>query len=367
MLRWILIAVVLIGLTAVATFLVQSGPSPTITENQAVNEARGPQPRAEVVGDVIFDFGDMSQESKSTHSWEVKNVGDATLELWQEGQTTCACTVSSLPKDGHVKVEPGSSFKIALDWQTKQFKNDFSQGATIGTSDPRLPTFKISVKGKVYPPVLIVPPEMIVLNGISNEETNRKRLFLFSKDRPQTKITNLSTSRPKLIVATQEPLTEADQTRLDSKTGARINIEIKPGMPLGQFQDELIIETDHPLQPLIKMTIAGKTTGPISVMPERLRLTSVNGTQGAQQDITLWVRGAKETKFEIEKKPERLKIEITPSDPATQTGRYKLRATVPPGTPPGVIDGDIVIKTDHPRAGELKIPVTILISNAVSG
>ena len=40
---------------------------------------------------------------------------------------------------------------------------------------------------------------------------------------------------------------------------------------------------------------------------------------------------------------------------------------MPPGTPAGEIDGDIVLKTDHPKASELKIPVIILISNAIPG
>jgi hypothetical protein len=36
---------------------------------------------------------------------------------------------------------------------------------------------------------------------------------------------------------------------------------------------------------------------------------------------------------------------------------------VAPGTSAGPVDGDIILKSDHPRAGEMKIPVSVLISN----
>ena len=243
---------------------------------------------------------------------------------------------------------------------------DYSQGATIGTNDPSRPSFSLTVKGKVYPPVVIFPPEMITLNGISNEEVTRTRIAVFSMDRPDMKIKKVSTSRPALIVATQEPLSESDRVQLKvPKGGYRVDVEVKPGMPLGTFQDELVIETDHPLRPVVKVTIAGKTTGPISVLPERLRMTNVTSSQGATQNLTLVVRSGKPTKFEVTHKPAKVDIKITPDE--KQKGRYRLTATVPAGTSAGHIEDVIVIKTDHPKASEVKIPVIILISNTDAG
>ena len=54
---------------------------------------------------------------------------------------------------------------------------------------------------------------------------------------------------------------------LKTQGGNRVNIAIKPGMPLGTFREELIIETDHPDQPKITLTLVGSASGPISVMP----------------------------------------------------------------------------------------------------
>ena len=41
-----------------------------------------------------------------------------------------------------------------------------------------------------------------------------------------------------------------------------------------------------------------------------------------------------------------------------------MTVTIPPRTPPGVIAGPIVLKTDHPLAGEVKIPVHVVVLGA---
>jgi hypothetical protein len=133
-------------------------------------------------------------------------------------------------------------------------------------------------------------------------------------------------------------------------------------MPLGRFLEELVIETDHPGKSEIKLTITGNTTGSITVFPDRLSMSSVSSSKGATRDMTLLVREGRPTKFEVAHHPEKLDVKITPDDTPIQKGRYKLTVTVARGTSAGRVIGDIILKTDHPRAGEMKIPVTVLIS-----
>ena len=44
-----------------------------------------------------------------------------------------------------------------------------------------------------------------------------------------------------------------------------------------------------------------------------------------------------------------------------------MTVTVPPGTPGGLVDDRIVLKTDHPQAGEIKIPVSIYVTRSGPG
>ena len=94
--------------------------------------------------------------------------------------STCSCTIAKLTtKEGQEKkkvvVKPKDSTKIDLQWQTKMFHDEYSKGATIGTNDPSRRSITLNVKGKVYPPVIVFPNEMITFNGVSNEEPHKAK------------------------------------------------------------------------------------------------------------------------------------------------------------------------------------------------
>jgi Protein of unknown function (DUF1573) len=369
MLRWIVLAVVVVALTGLATFLSVNAPADYAKVAPAPIVTKGPHPIVEVVEPLIHEFGTMAQLTTGTHTWEFKNQGDADLELWFES-STCSCTVAKL-KNGDEKktlvVKPKDSTTIDLEWQTKTFHDEYSKGATIGTNDPNRPAVSISVHGKVHPPIMMLPGESITFNTIANDELHYAKIAIFSKDHPDFKITKLLTSRPEFLVAKPEPLTEDQAKQINVKAGYQIVLELKAGMPIGRFQDELLIETNHPLKSEVKATITGNVTGPISVIPERLRMPSVSGREGATREMTIQVRGGKPTKFTVASHPEKVQVDIKPDDTPTQKGRYKLTVTVPKGTAPGPVESEIILKTDHPAAAEIKIPVTILIGNSETG
>ncbi len=86
--------------------------------------------------------------------------------------------------------------------------------------------------------------------------------------------------------------------------------------------------------------------------------------KATSRDLTLMVRGGKETHFQVVSKPEHVDVDVLPDDRPGMKGRYRLAVKVPPGTAAGPIEGEIVLKTDHPLVGELKIPVDILVSRS---
>jgi len=368
--RWITLSVTVVALTAVATFLVQYVPDSSNEPSYSVenNVSTGPLPKAEIDQDPSYTFGNMSQKSKGTHSWKITNKGEGNLEVWLDGKTSCSCTIASLAEGKKELVKPGESKDIELEWNTKTFKNEYKQTATIGTNDPARPSFTLAVKGKVSEPVIVVPDQMIAFGAISNEEPHKLMRAVFSADRPETKITNVTTSRPALMVAKVEPMTPEECKQLQVKAAYKIEVEVKPGMPLGQFHDELVIKTDHPQMAELKVSIAGSTHGPIVIVPNNVRLSNVTSKAGASKEIMLLVRGDQKTTFEVAYKPKNIEVEIAPitDDPAMK-GKYRVTVIVPPGATPGLINDQIILKTDHPKASELKIPVNIYVSNSVSG
>ena len=89
----------------------------------------------------------MPQLTTGKHAWEVKNLGDADLELWLES-STCSCTIAKLKSvDGEEKqkivVQPQQSTSIDLEWETRTFHDEYNKGAVIGTNDPAHPTISL--------------------------------------------------------------------------------------------------------------------------------------------------------------------------------------------------------------------------------
>jgi len=359
MLRWVILAVAVVALAAIATVAVQFVPSSEQGWNLPVASAdTGPSPKAEVDHELTYEFGEMPQQATGRRTWTITNAGDADLKLWK-GSSTCMCTIAKLKEGDTMVLKPGESTEIELEWKTNDVQGDFHKGANIETNDPDRPTIALNVHGTVNPPVIIIPGETIDLHNVSVDEPQSSFIALYSPDRPETQITEVKTSKPDFLKTEVVPMSEDELERAKMKTGWKINIQVEPGYPIGHLREEIVIKTDHPLRPEIRISAVGTVIGPISVVPERIRMVNVKSREGASIDVALLVRGGNEAKIEVAEKPEKLNAAIE-SDGETQ-GRYKLKVNVPEGTPAGFIDGDIVLKTDQPNAGELRVPVSILV------
>jgi hypothetical protein len=318
-----------------------------------------------VDGELTHHFDKMAQETAGEKVWTITNEGQGDLVL-RKGTSTCSCTIANLKEGESAVLKPKESTEIRLSWKTKEFNGKFSQSSSILTNDPEHPQLDFKVEGTVQPAILLFPPTSTVnyLTIANTEEDNRRQIALASPDKPNFKITKLTTSKPDLIQAEQTPLTESECKELKVEAGYRVTINAKAGLPLGAFREEVVIETDHPQKPEVKLTVTGRMEGPISVSPQSLLMHHVKSGSGGRGVIRFFVRGLKSTSFEVERKPENLKVEIAPSDKPPKEGRYQMIVTVPPGTPPGLIQDQIILKTNHPKAGEVRIPVDVRVGSA---
>jgi hypothetical protein len=367
MLRWVMLSVVVVVLAATATLVVQYGTGSNPDWSLPAGSTReGPQPRVEVEGPLTHEFGAMSTQKVATHKWTVKNLGEGDLEIFLAG-SDCQCTVAKLQQEGSKEtVKPGGSTRIEVEWKTKDAVGEFAKNVSIGTNDANRPEFKLNVHGTVQNPVVVLPPPhegVISLGNIANDEPTKASFAVFSPDRERLKLTKVSTSRPELIVPNVTPLSPKESEQLKTKGGYRLNLDIKPGMPLGVVREELIIETDHPDQPKLQYTLVGSAAGPISFMPSILRIVAVNSKDVVSGKVTLLVRAGRPTSFTVARKSKMIEVAIASNDTPTLKGRYLMTVTVQPGTPSGVIDDEIILQTDHPKAKEVRIPVNIVVGS----
>jgi hypothetical protein len=366
--RWVILTALVVALSAAATVAVQLLPETGVTGSAAAfpvaPKVVGPKPKAVVEGERTFAFGTLPQHVTGKHSWVVRNEGEGTLEMWMIS-STCSCTLAKFKNGEKAVVKPGESTEITLEYETRTNNGDYEKGAEIGTNDPALPQFPLHVRGKVYPAIQTYPPlpdNVLNMLSISNDvDDHPYHIAVFSKDRPETQILKAASS--KHVAVKWEPMSAEDLKAIDNAGGTKLTVDVKSSLPLGFFREEVVLTTDHPKQPELKLTVTGKMEGPINFIPGRIRISSppVNGKLGGRGELIITVRESRETKFEVVKAPKRLTAEVVPID--EKKGRYRLVVTVPPGTPAADIEDEVEIRTDHPKAERVFVPVSILITD----
>jgi hypothetical protein len=373
MMRWIVLVVLLVGLSAAGTVAVQLWHSGDSDQPEVphipVALARGPRPRAVLDGNPVYEFGTLPQRTTGKHTWTVHNTGEADLELTMLS-STCSCTLAKFKNGSKAIVPPGKSDTIDLEFETRENNGEYLKGAEIGTNDPALESFSLRVKGMVYPAVITYPPEAVVNFGqITNEsDDNLARIAVYSLDRPETKVVKITSANPNItgevLELTPEELKTLPNQGQNVKRAMKVNLKVKAGMPLGLFREEAVIVTDHPKQPEVRVSLNGRMNGPIKAMPSNVMMHDVYTKAGAAGEIRVLVANRRPTKFKVVKKPEALDVEIVPSDADKQPGNYRLIVKVPPATSPQRFEGEIVLETDHPKAAEVIIPVSVWVLNA---
>jgi Protein of unknown function (DUF1573) len=376
---WIILAALAVGLTAAVTvaiplFTPDSSSSEPGFPAPVAGKGDGPVPVVEVDGDLTHKFGVMAQDTDAKHSWVFKNSGAGPLEL-RNIRTDCSCTVIQLGKAEtpsekrplSLSVPPGGTETIDVEWKTNKVDGPYRKTATIGTNDPSHPEINLLVEGTVRPAIILVPGEGAVnFQTVSNDESYKRLVGIYSGDLPDTKLTGVVSSNPAMIGVESRPMTADEAKQSKAEKGFILEVTLKMVPHLGSFAEEILIQTDHPLKKEVRIPVLGRLTGPITLTPDRVVLRDVTSSNGGGLDLTMWVRGRTSAQFAVEKKPESLDVafEPIPQPAASKGSKYKMTIKVIPGTPSGKILGEIVLKTDHPQATEVKVPVDILVQGA---
>jgi hypothetical protein len=368
MIRWLVFSIAVVAIAAFATvgatYFVPDTPETHVVAPQQ-GKPTGPTGAVEVAGGkTTFDFGIMSQLTEGKHEWTIVNKGSGAVKLSNGGET-CSCTNGSIPKGQPVTLEPGQTFNMVVTWNTKTW-DKFHQVATVLVSnDPATPKLEFVIDGVPKPPILAAPAaeSRIDFQTVGNDKPHSNMIGIASFDRPDTKVTGVK-ANPDLFASEVRPMTEEECKSLKVEKGNKVILTLKTGAPLGPFHEELIVQTDHPKKPEVRYVVAGKVEGPIRFSPDRVRLF-IPAKDGGHESLTLWVQGQKETKFTVEKKPEHLDVQIAPLASVGDATQYRFTVTVPPGQPAGThYDDTIILKTDHPKATEVKIPVAVTVLRA---
>jgi hypothetical protein len=320
-------------------------PVAPVTTSAAISEdrigpkvsAQGPHPKIEAP-ETEFNFGILSVGDKGSHTFTVKNVGEAPLELLaRKEDTTCQCTFGELSKDG--KIAPGESVEVTLNWEVKVMVEEFRHSATIRSNDPDKRKLELVVTGKVDEPVRLEPSLVWELGQLSGTDPTKMTGAIVSKVLAFD-IIKATPSTP-LVTATWEPIPEEELKVRQALSGYNLTVAVSPDAPVGPFVESVELELSNEKKPSATVKLEGKRPGPIEFFGpfyrselNALLMGEFPAANGKETTVFIMSRDF-DGELELTKVDQRhnsLKVEFL-KDPKSKADRprYLLKVQVPPG------------------------------------
>jgi hypothetical protein len=349
-----------------------------------MTDASGGTPKAVVEGEKEHNFGVMERNVKGEHVFKVSNQGTAPLSI-KVGHTTCKCTVAKLANE---TLAPGESTEVRLEWEAKSYVEDFRQSAEVETNDPANRVIRLAIAGNIIQSIRPIPEELTLSAISANEDSVAEtKIYAFTAKPLEIKQASLvNADYADHFAVTATPLSDKEVAEVaNAKSGFRISLNVKSGLPVGPLNQTIRVETNVPTAEVVEIPVHLTVASDISVInasPEAsfvseknlLRLGKLQSEKGANAQLYLLVKG-----------PHRndIKLTIASIEPATviqatlgeatplRNGavlRYPLKLTIPPGqSPVSRIGGEqgelgkIILHTTHPIAKEVRLYVQFAI------
>lgn len=333
----------------------------------------GPHPKVEV-SEREYNFGAMVLGSKGKHTFVLKNVGQAPLEVVaREEDTSCQCTLGKLSDDG--AIPPGGTVDVELQWEIKSPNPEFRHYAIIRTNDPAERKVELVIRGRVEHPYLLSPNDVWDLGTISDEEPTIVRGTIVSPIHDAFKIDRVESQNEQASL-TWEPLSEERLKELKAKSGYDLIVSVRPELPVGSVSMSMGLHLDPPLTEAkdpLRLSLHGIHPGPIEVLGQgwaaksnAVLMGEFSASEGKTQKLSLFVRDMPEDLKLLEVKPatDTVKVRLDKDAPINDhVTRYFLTIEVPPGAAVNrkrTQAEKLELHFNHPKAQQMDILVDYL-------
>ncbi len=341
----------------------------------------GPWPKA-VLPETEFLFDVMAVGSEQTHKFIVKNEGEAPLKLKIKG-TSCTCTVGELAKD---EIPAGEEAVVELQWRPHAAEPEFHKTAEVWTNDPQNAVMTFAVKGRVEQMLAIQPEGGWVLENLERNKPETLTAEIRSGILEKFSLTSIETS-DKSVTVIEEPLTEEELKTTNAKSGYRLKVTLEPSeLKVGKIEESVTVKTDVEGAETITFPLEGQFLGSITGLPYRpegvkprpgmtwarevlqTSLGDVPSAEGGEGWYKLVVGDMPEGQAlevtGVESSLESVTATVTPLPAPPQSTRQFFLVTfqVKPGVKPGTYQqkdsAQVILKTNHPYAPEIKFYVS---------
>lgn len=332
-------------LPAILTLLAAAASAyPAAAESTAAPTA--PAPKA-VVAAPEWDAGKVIKGDTLRHSFEVKNEGNAPLEIL-EVAPSCGCTVADYDK----VIAPGATGKINVTVDTATFDGPTAKAIIVLTNDAANPRIRLQVAAETRPHIRARPGYARYIYVLGEVEGTIHQTVFAADGMADFQVTKVESPYPYLEVSFREATPEERDPKGEGRQW-RVSSTLLGNAPVGPLTDYIRVHTNHPNQRVVTIPVSGFVRPVFAITPPEGDI----GTRTlAEPYRTSFVVQNFATEAIQLGKPESTVPGITAElQPVTEGRRYNLVVTVSPTVAKGPLAGSIRIPTESPKKPMIEV------------
>lgn len=357
-----IMVMMLAAVMSVAT--IASAQTGKVSEAKATSEAKAP--RLTIV-EPIKDFGTVAKGDKLDWSFEIKNTGNADLEIIA-AKPGCGCTVAEFDK----LIKPGASGKVTAHVDTTSFAGPIAKTVTLETSDPSTPSAQLTINAMVKPYVDAFPAGFVRYNMLQGD-AETQFVTLYSEEETPFSITKVETPGDWVKVSYAKIDDPAQMAPNVGRAGqAQYKLAITAGGPdakIGPLADKIHIVTNSSHQPDYFITVTGVIRPRFRVEPTGINFGEVAPSDpAATRSIILRSNNLKAPESFSVTKAETTIPGVTASvKPTANRGEYEVTLQVANTAKAGDVEGNVKIYTNDSVTPVVTLPVRGTVKSAHAG
>ena len=206
--------------------------------------------------DMLIDLGDVHQGPEVSATFPVKNNGTTPFRI-RTVERSCRC--QSVTFDAEKEIKPGEVAEIGVSVNTREVAGRMTQSLTVyttstaGTTEP----FSLTLKANIVS-LLRAIPSNIMFGAVTSSETREFRILT---NPPDLADKFLSIDAPDFLQA----------KLIQRKRGELVySVTVADDLPNGSFDGRLTARFDIREAPAIQISVVGRRTGLIDIVPARL-------------------------------------------------------------------------------------------------
>lgn len=313
---------------------------PAERPGQDLTQPHDPPTALILVDQPVHHFGDVWVGDKVSHTFTVRNVGQADLQFTKV-HPKCGCTKGG---EHPLKLAPGESGGFPFEVDSQRYNGPFSTTVEISTNDPSHPKTILTLMGNVKHYVTVTPKSAVFGNVSSDSPVTRKLTLTNMTDKP---------INPSIKSVPGSKVFKGELTEIEAGKKYELTVTSSPPYPTKYNRFQMQIDTGLENVPPIKVYCTAILPKRLDLTPEQIYISTTNTVN--PRTVRFTNNGENPVKIlEATSADERLQVAVQEKE----AGRnYEIRVTIPTGYQPPANGTEIVLKTDDKETSELKIPV----------